>query len=1402
MEFKEITKRDAWASIRGFVYQVDATIHKWLALKEDEVLELEKGEDIDLIARDIKNQELSRELQQVKFRESNLSLNQNLVIELLFNFYLHKSKNPQKTLLFRFISNTGFTVERPAIFSDGTAGIEKWINIYQSNVSVSDWRLQTLRKHVKDKVEKIVSKLPQKNNQKVEWNNFIAFLNDDKLFLDFVNSFEWSLDSGDENHFKEEIKHSLIARHNITSENIENIYSRLFLYVFKLLSQSGNKILDTTKLRKELKESQIGDSDKVLLKILNDFLVNLGDRMTRLESEVEKNSKKITSLIQNTQKFTELDAVFQYEIGNISITLPPPIKRGSLRREKTDELKAIFKNIFYLNFQGINGTGKSQLAALVAKRFNNYYWLDLRPYQNDLKKVEILFESFLILISEIPLLKDRKAWIESVVKTIPPNTIIVLNDLPRLESNHQLTNLLAEFVNGISKSPIRLLTTSNHKWTKYFEDLIDVTTCNQYFDFEFSDEEIEEFLELNGANKNIFNFTSLIAAFSNRNPTILSAMVGYLKSINWGSNSNQVINVLLERNFSKDILDDKQRLIQKSIKDSVAKELLYRLSLITWEVSFSEIQLISEVEKRILNVNEKLLLLEDVWIQKNSESSYSVSPLILSIGERNLPVDVIQNVHLAIGNAILKEKTINEINGNQCITSLLKGKDFNKAGLVLINIYGSARNIKQAKHLKSWGYLSFWTGTPIPKEMDVLLKAKIRMEQIRLNKILGQPYLKIQEILESYLNDEGLSSSDNFLIHLQCLVNQVLIDHKKLLNHITFILNHTEEFDELTPIGLTLNNLSGLLWSPLDKFDSYEEIDLWLDLVKKYEGIQKVNFFDDNVSTAAIAVLARRLSSLKSPIKNLNKLAKYFKDRGLSSLESVVIKQIVLSKIDRNENFESAIGLAIDKLKDSENKLAKYHLNEFIGKFYFDKGFKQKSIKWLQNAVDTNCFEEYGFADTLIYLSSALSPHETEHPIKYLKKALKISVTKDELNELDHLKVLGELAIAYWLNGNNSKSYKLFSDFFKRLLRLDINENRNYWIQLFSWSSHAIGYIGAEVGKDRVPNELMDGSPYTKPYQGFLSFNTKDLSDLYNPSKIALVYSLMAAFADGVGKLKKSYNWSIKAFDAARRIGNQKVLLMVTTVSSQYALVNFKVQETLESYLLFSGLTSHFSGTLEERPEYLQNVDLKSLSENKPSKEWAIAESLTVTFAVIPLFIYLMWKFINQDKNREEAAILFSQGLETNQQIASNPDLWEKVNVLTDRIITNNISSQELKQLSNSFAVNEDDKHLHSICLLGITYQGQGNIYEGLINAIPFVIQVLSVTHSVVKNIIFPFVQDRCMVALRQEYVGTGSELDLLLEEITGLKYQSKDSIKQLLKKVYEEIDIELPISRKEWLDI
>jgi hypothetical protein len=42
-------QRDSSDVIAGFVFQIDLTIQRWLELKGDEILELERGEDLDVI---------------------------------------------------------------------------------------------------------------------------------------------------------------------------------------------------------------------------------------------------------------------------------------------------------------------------------------------------------------------------------------------------------------------------------------------------------------------------------------------------------------------------------------------------------------------------------------------------------------------------------------------------------------------------------------------------------------------------------------------------------------------------------------------------------------------------------------------------------------------------------------------------------------------------------------------------------------------------------------------------------------------------------------------------------------------------------------------------------------------------------------------------------------------------------------------------------------------------------------------------------------------------------------------------------------------------------------------------------------------------------------------------------
>jgi hypothetical protein len=118
--------RDAWSTIRGFVYQADLTIERWLHLEPEKDLQLECGEDIDTVSQYIQDGVEERLLEQVKHREENVTLKHASVLAALANAVEHRQNNPEKRLLFRFTTNAHAGKERLSPFPGNTTGISAW----------------------------------------------------------------------------------------------------------------------------------------------------------------------------------------------------------------------------------------------------------------------------------------------------------------------------------------------------------------------------------------------------------------------------------------------------------------------------------------------------------------------------------------------------------------------------------------------------------------------------------------------------------------------------------------------------------------------------------------------------------------------------------------------------------------------------------------------------------------------------------------------------------------------------------------------------------------------------------------------------------------------------------------------------------------------------------------------------------------------------------------------------------------------------------------------------------------------------------------------------------------------------------------------------------------------------
>ena len=130
-------KRDASASIAGYVYQIYQSIFAWVHLGDYELLFLEGAEDFDVLADN------NAETTQVKNKSKNITLRSEEVADALENFWDHCSNNPDHQIRFRFLSTANQGIEKQSPIPNSMTGIDYWQRVAR-NPSLDTQPLRTL----------------------------------------------------------------------------------------------------------------------------------------------------------------------------------------------------------------------------------------------------------------------------------------------------------------------------------------------------------------------------------------------------------------------------------------------------------------------------------------------------------------------------------------------------------------------------------------------------------------------------------------------------------------------------------------------------------------------------------------------------------------------------------------------------------------------------------------------------------------------------------------------------------------------------------------------------------------------------------------------------------------------------------------------------------------------------------------------------------------------------------------------------------------------------------------------------------------------------------------------------------------------------------------------------------
>src|SRR5690606_33123651 len=132
--------------------------------------------------------------------------------------------------------------------------------------------------------------------------------------------------------------------------------------------------------------------------------------------------------------------------------------------------------------------------------------------------------------------------------------------------------------------------------------------------------------------------------------------------------------------------------------------------------------------------------------------------------------------------------------------------------------------------LEQWGYLNYWSDSPIPEEMNITLRVFIKTEQLRFAKLLNRDTTPFFEVIHKYLSCAEFPENEAVIVKMMLLAQHPEMDISFYWEYLRFIIEKWPSFAHKNELGIELSLLSGLLWIPLTSIITKVDIETWLGL--------------------------------------------------------------------------------------------------------------------------------------------------------------------------------------------------------------------------------------------------------------------------------------------------------------------------------------------------------------------------------------------------------------------------------------------------------------------------------------------------------------------------------------------------------------------------------------------
>jgi tetratricopeptide (TPR) repeat protein len=1129
--FVEIPGRDASAVIRGFVFQVNLTISRWLDLPDNRRLELECGEDIDTVQNGSGDDATAekRLLEQLKVRDTkSLTLRSPEALQSVANFCRHRRNNPGAELEFRYITTAAIAVEQGWTLAQGA--IDTWMALRRGAFGESGRgeAIAAIREFL------LTCDQPAKTSDEA-WQALRGSLAwDGETFLtQIVLPFEWGAGYGNDQQIEQEVLAGLSTDSYAQYGTPESIFEHLFAYVFRVLCRPGRKELTRSQLLEELAKPSIAPPERVILGLLQNELGSIRQEISDVKTAVQQQMEALSYKVGELGKAFGMNSQFALSAAVFSSDPPEKLAGGATRSTAVTDILGLLQASRTLMLFGEFGCGKTQLLLLSsAKLSQRQFWLNT-PREASEAQADAMLEAFLRSLAPTADRLPFRQMCEAACWQLG-DAVVIIDDLPRIIPRGQLATRIEIFANNLRTAGGTLLMAS------YFplpETLTASIGSARYDVGRFGTHDVLELLAANGAPALISTeqIAELLVTVTEGLPTLVMAAVRYLQSQAWHFTHTE-LESLFKGEFAAAERHDTASLLQFIVKDSEERELLARMSLAIGDFSMDDIARVARVPARIPLVGEKVIRATGVWLQKNSDGRFTRSPLITASMAEALDPSTNRGVHFVLGMQILKRKALTPIEVFTSFNHLLLAKTEVTAAVVLLQALMSLAEMEETIE-DDLGFTRIWTSVTFDDNIPLDLLLYLKSMQIAVLAKQGRDFSNGLQQLDAML---ATAPSDSWGAAMAAATVAIYVVWLVPALANKYLLEALRRMPAARlPDGSAFPSreypLEMMLWMSSYTGKSDEDADSWITTISKLspeqiKTLEASEMMEDNVTILCDGIWKRQFNKPEQErnwelaAERLRAVEAAGTSIGFPLLAAAAIRTQIVILAEWEHRLEDAVALAESALSRFEREDCRFLVLEVTGRHISYAGQVDRAVPWLERALTCDAYHHSLWRrDVLITLAELKGPTSQQTAVDLTAEAIAVAEGPYPY-DLGIAEAFAEHGIALWKAGDRRSAFAEFERAVNRILSASPKEElwKGSFFRLFA----ALVYF-SDVMHNGKPR---DG--HLEPEQAsFLA--SRDAHPSYKDEQQSYICLRLAMYADGLGDLSAAAEWTYRAIALA-----------------------------------------------------------------------------------------------------------------------------------------------------------------------------------------------------------------------------------------------------------------------------